>query len=37
VIGDIWFEDRPYKPLDIAKLARATTGACPKDDPSAHR
>jgi hypothetical protein len=37
VIGDIWFEDRPYKSLDDAKLARSTIGACPKDDPSAHR
>jgi hypothetical protein len=37
VIGDIWFEDRPYKSLDDAKLGRSTIGAGPKDDPSAHR
>jgi hypothetical protein len=37
VTGDIWFEDRPYKSLDDAKLARSTIGACPKDGPSAHR
>jgi hypothetical protein len=34
VIGDIWFEDGPYKSLDDAKLARSTISACPKDDPS---
>jgi hypothetical protein len=32
IIGDIWFEDGPYKTLDDAKLARSTIGACPKDD-----
>jgi hypothetical protein len=30
VIGDIWFEDGPYGPLNDAKLTRSTTGACPK-------
>jgi hypothetical protein len=35
VIGDIWFEDGPYKSLDDARLARSTIRACPKDDPSA--
>jgi hypothetical protein len=35
VIGDIWFEDGPYRSLDDARLARSTIGACPKDDPSA--
>jgi hypothetical protein len=35
VIGDIWFEDGPYKSLDEAKLARSTIGACPEKDPSA--
>ena len=30
VIGDIWFEDGPYKSLDDAKLARSTIRACPK-------
>jgi hypothetical protein len=35
VIGDIWFEDGPYKSLDDAKLARSTIGACPEKDPSA--
>jgi hypothetical protein len=34
VIGDIWFEDGPYKSLDDAKLARSTIGACPKQSPS---
>ena len=34
VIGDIWFEDGPYRSLDDAKLARSTIAACPKDDPS---
>jgi hypothetical protein len=29
VIGDIWFEDGPYKSLDDAKLARSTIRACP--------
>jgi hypothetical protein len=31
VIGDIWFEDGPYKSLSDAKLARSTIRACPKD------
>jgi hypothetical protein len=35
VIGDIWFEDGPYKSLDEAKLARSTIGACPEKDLSA--
>ena len=35
VIGDIWFEDGPYKSLDEAKLARSTIRAFPKDDPPA--
>jgi hypothetical protein len=35
VIGDIWFEDGPYKSLDDAKLARSSIRACPKDDRSA--
>jgi hypothetical protein len=35
VIGDIWFEDRPHRSLDDAKLARSTIGACPEKDPSA--
>jgi hypothetical protein len=35
VIGDIWFEDGPYRSLDDARLARSTIGACPKDDPRA--
>jgi hypothetical protein len=35
VIGDIWFEDGPYRSRDDAKLARSTIGACPKDDPPA--
>jgi len=30
VIGDIWFEDGPYKSLNDAKLARSTIRACPK-------
>ena len=29
VIGDIWFEDGPYRSLGDAKLARSTIGACP--------
>jgi hypothetical protein len=33
VIGDIWFQDGPYKSLDDAKLARSTIRACPKEDP----
>jgi hypothetical protein len=33
VIGDIWFQDGPYKSLDDAKLARSTIGACPRDEP----
>ena len=37
VIGDIWFEDGPYKSLADAKLARSTIGACPKVDPSTDR
>jgi hypothetical protein len=35
VIGDIWFQDGPYKSLADAKLARSTIGACPEKDPSA--
>jgi hypothetical protein len=35
VIGDIWFEDGPYKSLDDAKLARSTISVCPNKDPSA--
>ena len=30
VIGDIRFEDRPYKSLDDAELARSTIRARPK-------
>jgi hypothetical protein len=37
VIGDIWFEDGPYKSLDDAKLARLTISVCPKEDPSADK
>jgi hypothetical protein len=37
VIGDIWFEDGPYKSLDDAKLARSTISVCPKEDPSADK
>ena len=35
VMGDIWFQDGPYKSLADAKLARSTIGACPEKDPSA--
>jgi hypothetical protein len=35
VIGDIWFEDGPYRSLADAKLARSTIGACPKEEPPA--
>jgi hypothetical protein len=35
VIGDIWFQDGPYKSLADAKRARSTIGACPEKDPSA--
>ena len=35
VIGDIWFEDGPYKSLDDARLARSTISACPNKDLSA--
>jgi hypothetical protein len=35
VIGNIWFEDGPYRSLDDAKLAHPTIGACPEKDPSA--
>ena len=35
VIGDIWFEDGPYKSLEDAKLARSTIDACPEKDPAA--
>jgi hypothetical protein len=35
VVGDIWFQDGPYKSLADAKLARSTIGACPEKDPSA--
>jgi hypothetical protein len=35
VIGDIWFQDGPYKSLADAKLARSTIGACPEKHPSA--
>ena len=35
VIGDIWFEDGPYRSLADAKLARSTIRACPEKDPSA--
>jgi hypothetical protein len=35
VIGDIWFEDGPYRSLADAKLARSTIGACPKEKPPA--
>jgi hypothetical protein len=34
-IGDIWFEDGPYRSRDDAKLARSTIGACLEKDPSA--
>jgi hypothetical protein len=37
VIGDIWFEDGPYRSRDDAKLARSTIGACLEKDPSADR
>jgi len=30
VIGDIWFEDGPYKSLNDAELALSTIRACPK-------
>ena len=36
VIGNIWFEDGPYRSRDDAKLARSTIRACPKDDPPAN-
>jgi hypothetical protein len=32
VIGNIWFEDGPYKSLADAKLARSTISACPEKD-----
>jgi hypothetical protein len=32
IIGNLWFEDGPYKSLDDAKLARSTIRACPKED-----
>jgi hypothetical protein len=32
IIGDLWFEDGPYKSLDDAKLARSTIRACPKTE-----
>jgi hypothetical protein len=35
VIGNIWFEDGPYRSLDDAKLARPTIGVCPEKGPSA--
>ncbi|HEV3499834.1 MAG TPA: hypothetical protein VGZ92_05890 [Bradyrhizobium sp.] len=35
VIGDIWFEDGPYRSLADAKLARSTIRVCPEKDPSA--
>jgi hypothetical protein len=35
VMGDIWFQDGPYKSLADVKLARSTIGACPEKDPSA--
>jgi hypothetical protein len=35
VIGDIWFEDGPYRSLAAAKLARSTIRVCPEKDPSA--
>jgi hypothetical protein len=35
VIGDIWFEDGPYKSRADARLARSTIGFCPEKDPSA--
>jgi hypothetical protein len=34
-IGEIWFEDGPYKSLDDAKLGRSTIKVCPKVDPAA--
>jgi hypothetical protein len=37
VIGDVWFEDGPYKSLGDAKLARSTIKVCPKVDPVADR
>ena len=37
VIGDIWFEDGPYRSLNDAKLARSTISVCPKEDPSADK
>jgi hypothetical protein len=37
VIGDVWFEDGPYKSLSDAKLARSTIKVCPKVDPVADR
>ena len=33
----IWFGDGPYKSLEVAKLARSTISACPKEDPSIER
>ncbi len=35
VIGDVWFEDGPYKSRADARLARSTIGVCPEKDPSA--
>lgn len=35
VIGDIWFQDGPYRSLKDAKLARSTIRVCPEKDPSA--
>jgi hypothetical protein len=34
VIGDIRFEDGPYKSLADTKLSRSTIGACPQVDPN---
>jgi hypothetical protein len=32
IIGNLWFEDGPYKSLDDAKLARSTIKQCPNKD-----
>jgi hypothetical protein len=35
IVGDLWFEDGPYRSRDDARLARSTIKACPnKDDRS---
>jgi hypothetical protein len=37
IIGNIWFEDGPYRSAADARLARSTIRACPKDDRSADK